>query len=176
MDIIVIDQQMMLTAFWNELKARHNIEDNRRRENVVWRHAFSVAATQQTSLALQKIGRIMGKDHATIIHARKQHASNFNYDTAYKQCFLQVNAQLADLMSTYNTEVNRALTNRLSVAPEFEHLIEQHQKELVRIQRNADQRYQALQEKYTAVASELKRQTERTKDLNERVKRLQNLV
>jgi chromosome segregation ATPase len=176
MDIVVIDQQMMLAAYWNELKAKHNIEDNRRRENVVWRHAFSVAATQQTSLALQKIGRIMGKDHATIIHARKQHAANYNYDSYYKQCFLQVNAHLAELMSTYNTEVNRAMTKTLSVSPDFERLIDQHQNELERVNRNAEQKYQALLERYNIVSAELKKQLQRTNQLNERVKRLQNLV
>ena len=62
MDIVVIDQQMMLHSLWKQLKEQEGIKDNRERGNVIWKHAFSVAVIEQTSLSLQRIGEIINKN------------------------------------------------------------------------------------------------------------------
>lgn len=177
MDIVVIDQQAMLKSLWENLKEVEGIKDNRERDNVIWKHAFSVAVLEQTSLSLQRIGSIMNKNHATILHAKKQHDSNLTYDAKYRQCYHQISEAIADIVDEYDAEVRKAIRSRTTIVnPSLDKLEKDFELKLLNQQRRADERYEELLRKYEFIANQLKLQTARANKLNEEAKRLKNLL
>jgi len=177
MDIVVIDQQMMLHSLWKQLKEQEGIKDNRERGNVIWKHAFSVAVIEQTSLSLQRIGEIINKNHATIIHAKKQHESNYAYDTKYRMCYERISDSISNIVDEYDVEVKRAMRSRsVIVNPSLDKLEEEWEKKMQRTQRKASEQYAELEKKYTSVCKSLKQQTKRAEELNTECLRLKNLL
>ena len=65
---MILDQQQMIKALWDNVVIENDIRDNRKRHNIVWRHAFAVAVTEATALSYQLIGQIINKDHSTVIY------------------------------------------------------------------------------------------------------------
>lgn len=177
MDIVVIDQQMMLSNLWQELKKQENIQDNRERGNVIWKHAFSVAALEQTSLSLQRIGQILDKNHATILHAKKQHESNYSFDSKYRMCYEQIRAAMEDIVDKYDAEVKRAMRSRSTIVnPSLDKLEAEWERKLERMQRREAERYAELENKYKAIAKIHKQVSQRNEVLNKELIRLKNLV
>lgn len=177
MDIVVIDQQMMLESLWKQLKEREGITDNRQRGNVIWKHAFSVAVIEQTSLSLQRIGEIINKNHATIIHAKKQHESNYAYDTKYRMCYEQISDAIANIVDEYDSEVKRAMRSRSTIVnPSLDKLEEEFERKLQRMERKEGERYDELLSKYNSVCKALKTQSKRAEELNIECIRLKNLL
>ena len=177
MDIVVIDQQMMLQSLWKQLKEQEGITDNRQRGNVIWKHAFSVAVIEQTSLSLQRIGQIINKNHATIIHAKKQHESNYAYDTKYRMCYERISDSIANIVDEYDVEVKKAMRARSTIVnPSLDRLEEEWEKKLQRQQRKFSEQHADLEKKYIAVSKALKLQTKRAEELNIECRRLKNLL
>lgn len=177
MDIVVIDQQMMLQSLWKQLKEQEGITDNRQRGNVIWKHAFSVAVIEQTSLSLQRIGEIINKNHATIIHAKKQHESNYAYDTKYRMCYERISDSIANIVDEYDVEVKKAMRARSTIInPSLDRLEEEWEKKLQRQQRKFSEQHADLEKKYIAVSKALKLQTKRAEELNIECLRLKNLL
>ncbi len=73
-----------LDSFWKAYASKHKISNNRERHNVIRKHSFSHIARTNTSVSLQGIARILDKTHATILHACRQHESNYMYDPDYR--------------------------------------------------------------------------------------------
>ncbi len=177
MDIVVIDQQMMLKGLWEGIKKQEGIKDNRERGNVIWKHAFSVAVMEQTSLSLQRIGQILGKNHATILHAKKQHQPNYTYDSKYRLCYEQISDAIAEIVDEYDVEVKRAMRSRSTIInPSLDKLEEEWERKLQRLQRKANEQYAELEKRYNAVSKALKQQTKRADELNTECLRLKNLL
>lgn len=59
----------------------------RERKHVMHRHAFMVAVRDCTKLTYAEIGRVMRKNHATVIHSLKQHETNMRFDHEYKPVY-----------------------------------------------------------------------------------------
>ena len=177
MDIVVIDQMMMLQKLWQEIKKQESIEDNRQRGNVIWKHAFAVATLEQTSLSLQKIGQILEKNHATILHAKKQHEVNYSYDVKYRMCYEQISTAISEMVEVYDTEVKKAIRARSTiVSPSITKLEAEWQRKLERVERKAADKYLLLENKYNSVSKALKQQTDRNEKLNTELLRLKNLL
>lgn len=73
-----------LDSFWKAYASKHKVSNNRERHNVIRKHSFSHIARTNTSVSLQGIARILDKTHATILHACRQHESNYMYDPDYR--------------------------------------------------------------------------------------------
>jgi hypothetical protein len=168
---------MMLKSYWTTLTEERGIEDNRQRANIVWKHAFSVAVLEQTNLPLKKIGQIIGKDHATILHAKKLHDTNYTYDDKYRQCYQLISNEIADIIDEYDAEVKKAIRSRTTILnPSLDKLEREYELKLKNQQRKADERYEELNRKYEFITQQLKIQTARANKLNEEAKRLKNLL
>lgn len=177
MDIVVIDQQMMLQQLWESLKAAESIQDNRERNNVIWKHAFSVAAMEQTSLSLQRIGAVLGKNHATILHANKQHEANYTYDIKYRMCYEKVSGEMYKLMESYDEEVRKALRSRSTIVnPSLNKLEADWERKLERVKRKEAERYANLENELKIVRAALRQQQARAELLHEELKRVKNLI
>jgi phosphoglycerate-specific signal transduction histidine kinase len=114
-------QESQLTEYWNTLVEEERIQDNRHQRNVMFRHAFLVAASEHSSLGITPIARIIGRHHATLIHAKKFHESNLRFNNTYKSAYRRISSNLSDIlmsdisMGDYQgyREENKALRQRL---------------------------------------------------------------
>lgn len=66
------------------------LAENRLQKNVDGRIAFSNYLRTHTKLSYQKIGNILGKGHATIIHAIKTHEKLIKFNRAYREMYRQI--------------------------------------------------------------------------------------
>lgn len=96
-----ITQYETLRNFFNEYAINSGYVDNRKRENVIIKHAFCVASTELTKLSLAAIGSIVDKDHATVLHAKKNHEDNLVFLPSYKEVY---NAMYKGLINTLETD------------------------------------------------------------------------
>jgi len=174
---MIIDQQMMLKALWETICKEQDVTDNRERGNVIWKHAFMVAVVEQTSLPLQAIGGIMNKNHATILHAKRQHESNYRFDAKYRQCYEVVTAEIEHIIDKYDDEVRRAIRNRKTIInPSIDKLEQEYDKKMEFQKRRHYEAYTELESRYRSVLKELRSQQARADKLNDEVKRLKNLL
>lgn len=176
---MILDQQYMLRALWKEIEKENNIGNNRKRENVVWRFAFLVAATEATALSLSGIGSIMDKDHCTVLHARKQHEQNFIYDSNYKQVYLMVLEEIQDLMDQYQEQIKEVISKRkipVTGDKTINAMIDMYERKIDVMKRNYDTQLADYQLKYTRLEKEKNRQQARAEKLNTECLRLKNLL
>lgn len=66
--------------------------NNRLRINVYGRMMYSFYLYNQRKYTLEKIGKILSKGHATIIHYLKEHETLCRYDKEYRNHFLSLGA------------------------------------------------------------------------------------
>lgn len=85
----------ILRMFFKEYAEASNFVDNRRRENIIVKHAFSVAATELTTLSLATVGSIINKDHATVLHAKRKHEDNMRFLSNYKHVYKDIYKSLS---------------------------------------------------------------------------------
>jgi hypothetical protein len=76
-----------IKLFFDKYASENNFVNNRKRENVIIKHAFFTAVKQLTNLSLASIGSLLNKDHATVLHAYKKHEDNMIYLPGYKQVY-----------------------------------------------------------------------------------------
>lgn len=88
----------VLKRFWQGYSEKHNLTASRERSNVVHRHAFMHIARENLSLTTLMIGRLLGKDHATVLYACKQHLANYKYDSLYKSVWDELNEDVEDML------------------------------------------------------------------------------
>ena len=62
-----LDQEAMLKNLWKDIEKVNHVLANRDGRNVMYRHVFFVCARQLSNVSLKSIGRILGKDHATVL-------------------------------------------------------------------------------------------------------------
>lgn len=178
-DLQVVDQYLMIKQLWKEMVQKHDIIDNRRRENVVWRHAFSVACLEYTSLTLQKIGGIISKDHATVLHAQKQHEGNYLYDDRYKQAFIVCSTEIEFLMDKYQDVMQEIVSKRiieLNIDKSVENVVTGYQKRLKRMDEAYKREVYQLNDRIQKLTKQFNIVNERNTILNEELKRVKNLL
>lgn len=176
---MIIDQEFMLRALWKEIAQENNIQPNRRRENVVWRHAFLVAATETTALSLKAIGRVMNKDHATVLHARKQHEMNFTYDRRYNAIYLMMISELQALMDQYRKQMEEVILKRkvpVHGGQTMESIIDMYERKLQSQEKRYKTQLADYQLKMSILEKEKNKQQERAEKLNKECLRLKNLL
>jgi hypothetical protein len=87
-----------VNKFWNRYTKSKGYIDNRQRCNIIIKHAFSVACRKHTSLSLSEIGGVINKDHATVLHAGKNHDANIKYLANYERTYKEVERELLQTM------------------------------------------------------------------------------
>lgn len=83
----MIANELNLQEEYDNYVILNKIHKNREHRNVMARFAFMVAAREIYNTL--QIARVMGKNHATVIHAWKQHEMNVRYDRQYLQYYNQ---------------------------------------------------------------------------------------
>lgn len=96
--IVAISQKEQLKEYWKELVAEEGLSDNRHQRNVMYRHAFLVVCREVSTLSITEIGEIIGKHHATVIHATKNHESNMRFNNIYRSAYTRIASMLGDMM------------------------------------------------------------------------------
>lgn len=105
--IDLVTQETVLKRIWQSLIKQHKIEENRHRRNVIFRHSFATAARANSDLSLIAVSKIIKKDHATVIHAMKQHETNYLYDDNYRTIYNSIAEQVTSKLAEFRFEVNR---------------------------------------------------------------------
>jgi len=79
-----------VVQWWREYSEKSGFTDNRQRGNIILKHSFFVATRELSSLSLNEIGNIINKDHATVLHAIKQHKNNLDYLPTYPDVYQEI--------------------------------------------------------------------------------------
>ena len=72
-----------------------------------------MCARELTSLSLSSIGKLLNKDHATVLHAIRNHSTNYLQDGQYR-VYDQMYAQLEQRMDKFNSDVSDVIERRLN--------------------------------------------------------------
>lgn len=83
----MIANELFLQEEYNNYVVFNNIAPNREHRNVMARFAFMVAARDIYNTL--QIARVTNKNHATVIHAWKNHEVNVRYDKQYLSYYNQ---------------------------------------------------------------------------------------
>lgn len=78
---------LVAKAWRREMESNGITLRSRQRKQVMCRYAFMVAARQSTYMTYAEIGDLMKRDHATAIHAIKQHETNMRFDSKYRSLY-----------------------------------------------------------------------------------------
>ena len=114
-------QKVMLEHYWKDVKKQWAIDDNRVQRNVMYRNAFMVAANKYSSLSITSIAKILGKHHAMVIWANKNHDVNLRFSKVYYKAYEIMSHQFAEMFmfdidfSEYNglKDENNQMRDRL---------------------------------------------------------------
>lgn len=112
--IVNLDQEAMLRVLWLEIVKTNNVTSSRDRRNVTFRHIFCVCARQLSSISLKSVGRILDKDHATVLYALRQHEWLMVHDAGYLSTYDNIYSQMADLIETNSAATTRVIRDRMS--------------------------------------------------------------
>ena len=89
---------MQLEDYWNKYSKNNNVTSSRLHENVIHRHAFCHAVRENARMSLQKIGKIIGRDHATVIWGCKNHEMNYRFDSDYRIVYDNINQEIQHML------------------------------------------------------------------------------
>lgn len=90
----VSNEYVAVLQFWKDYSKKYQFQDNRQRPNIAIKHAFFVACRDVTGFAYATIGGIINKDHATVLHAVRNHESNLNYLPSYHKIYSEIKNNL----------------------------------------------------------------------------------
>ena len=103
----------LIESQWNQIRKKNRIGDSRVLNNVIYRQAYMMACLEHTKLTLKCIGKIMNRNHATIVYAKKQHLDNMNYTLGYPQIFMEFSKMVEELVCKYDKNENEAMMDVL---------------------------------------------------------------
>ncbi len=144
-------QKVMLEHYWKDVKKQWAVDDNRVQRNVMYRNAFMVAANKYSSLSITSIAKILGKHHAMVIWANKNHEVNLRFSKVYYKAYEIMSHQFAEMFmfdidfSEYNglKDENKQLRERLmNMSRRNRHLIMEskfHEEVVNDMQKKVDQ-------------------------------------
>jgi hypothetical protein len=167
---VINSQHMAAQHLWEELKKDYDIKENRERQNVRVRQAFAVALTNETGLTYSAIGNIMNKNHATIIHCRRNHESNMLYDPHYPEIYDLMCRKIYDMIISGSDET-RAILNRKYYFSEKN--VENY---FVAIEKKYKRKLEHVVNENVALKKLVKDLTKRNEKLNDICVRLKNLA
>jgi len=165
-----ISQQEQLKEYWVDLCDQEKIIDNRYQRNVMYKHAFLVACREVSTLGITGIGEIIGKHHATVLHACKNHESNMKFSSIYRQAYTRIASTLSDMMLAdldfeeyYGLrDENKKLRNRLME-------MSKRSRELISSKVAADQRALGAEAQISSLKAQIQERDVRISALNKKI-------
>lgn len=173
------DQEMLAKNYWQNIEETHNIGKSREHRNVMYRHAFSVACRATTSLSLKAIGKILNKDHATVLHAIKYHESNYRFDSQYHEIYTEIHTCLSEIIEENTDKVYNVVKEKaLQFDPEVfnDHVIVMYKRKLEKQEQQHKKRANELEKTVEALKKHNKYLQTRVDALNKEGLRLKNLL
>jgi|TARA_B110000908_G_scaffold135938_1_gene160954 hypothetical protein len=95
-----VNQHQQLHEYWKDVVRIHKIGENRLRKNVIYRHAFMVAAKEISGLTLAAIGNMLERDHSSVKYAQNSHEGNFRFDKTYAKVYSMIRMDISDILVT----------------------------------------------------------------------------
>lgn len=177
--MIIIEQRQSIQDFWDKVCKENNVQNNRQRYNVIHRHAFAVACLDNTMLSMKTIGSIIGRDHATVIHSRKNHKWNAIHDKTYIRLYHFFSQEVGKCAEEYDAGLQEVISNRVATVGD-DSLVGQYkdsyERKIKRLQDKYETELEVLRHKLKATSKALKRADERNVVLNNECLRLKNLL
>lgn len=177
--MIILEYQLAIKKIWEDASKEFNVTKSRDRHNVIYRHAFSVACLDNTTLSIKVIGRITGRHHATVIHARNNHSWNIIREKAYAQAYLF----FSDMLSKQTDEYEDVIRNYIRTAePEMNQkgMIQRYtsiyEGKIERLETKYSEELKTLRHENKTLSKTLKQFQERADNLNKECIRLKNLL
>lgn len=177
--MIVLEYQSAVQKVWDRAVKNFEITKTRDRHNVIYRHAFSVACLDHTNLSQKVIGRIIDRDHATVIHARNNHGWNLLRDKTYAKAYLYFGEILSSQTAQHEDIVQDLLkehTNRTSDRSMIERYTDIYENKLSRLEKKYSSELETLRHENKAISKALKEANKRNNELNTECLRLKNLL
>ena len=166
-----------ITKFWKNYERRNNIGKSRERKNVIHRQAFMQVARETAKLPCIKVAGILEKNHATVIHACKQHEMNYRFDADYREIHSFMYKKITELLLS-NGYIPESAKNS-------ENLLEMHYK-LSKVSKRLREVINEFEDYKKSVKKEIEKSKiiieysnslkERNKNLNKELIRLKKLL
>ena len=175
----LIDQQMLLSDFWKTISETHSLRNNRERRNVIYRHAFFVAARHFSNLSLKSIGNILDKDHATVLHACRIHESNYSYDKVYRSIFDSIADSMSKSIDNHTEDIENVVIERLKridVNMYESSVIDKYKRKMEQLEFMHNKKIESLKRELKIVSKQLKIHQTRAEALDKECLRLKNLL
>jgi len=116
----MIANEQTLQEEYDNYIIRHRILSNRERRNVIARYAFFVAARDiYTTL---QIARVSKKNHATVIHAWRNHETNMRFDRMYLSYYNESLEIISQIKKDQEIDESKEMTLRKQNAELLERL------------------------------------------------------
>ncbi len=178
-DFAVTDQYREVKALWEKLKEELNIGPGRQRTNVIYRHSFSCACYDVTSLPVVQIATILGKDHATVLHAKKSHPMNMRFDKRYETAYLMMYDHVSTVLKDQLEKTAKIAYRRVKDSNpdiDVDALIKGLEQTWEIKYRIAKSELEKAEKKISVLEKEYSRSRTRNKVLESELKRIKNLI
>ncbi len=175
----LLDQYAILEEYWDSLVQTHDIKANREERNVMYRQAFSVACREYSNMSLKAIGKIINRDHDTVLHAMRQHKNQYTFNQQYRHAYDAISTIIADKVDRQTEEIEAIMYKRLSkidVQTYTDSMVSVYKSKLDREQRKYEDKIDALKSELSIVSKALRKSRRREEKLNAECLRLKNLL
>ncbi len=178
---ISLDQESMLRSLWKEIQSVNNVTMSRLRRDVIYRHCFFVCARELSTISLQAIANIQGQNHATVLHAVKNHEASMMYDQKYLVVYDAMHSKMSDMMDINKQAVMNVLEARLSISSSQKEaaeatISEMYQAKLRKDKNFYDKKISELNAEITHFKKYSKQLHTRNRLLSDECLRLKNLI
>lgn len=102
MNLQIPTEIKVLKDLWLNIYRDNSLTDTRERFNVRHRQAAMTAMRNHGNLSLAAVGRIFGKDHATVLNSMKRHKQDIQYDRLYKVVYNNIEKLVKDALDDYD--------------------------------------------------------------------------
>jgi len=177
--MIAIEYQISIQNIWDNAVAEYDIKPTRERLNVIYRHAFFVACMDNTTLSQKSIGRVVNRDHATVIHARKNHTWNLLKEPRYTDAYRYFSELLSRTSELHDDIVQNILETEKIRIPNrnmISSYTEIYDNKIKRLQAKYNTELETLRYENKTLRKGFKQQCERNEVLNAECLRLKNLL
>lgn len=174
-----LDQELILKEFWESVSEINGVYNNRERRNIIYKHSMFMCARELTSLSLSSIGKLLNKDHATVLHAIRNHSINYLQDGQYRDVYDQMYAQLEQRMDKFNSDVSDVIERRLNNMDADVYrttMISMYKKKIEKQKKAHEMQTDALKKEVSILRKQLKISRDREVSLNKECLRLKALL
>ena len=176
--IEIVTEFRVLSKLWNSISKNFGITNSRQRRNVRFRHAGMTAMRNHGNLSLNDLGKIFDKDHATVLHAMKQHEMNYRYDREYKAIYMDIEKMVKDTLDEYELR-DHTLPELSSIEMNYHSVVKVYRNHITELESKNSKLKNNLEEatnKLDAIYKQFNTIVNRNDELNKLVKRYKNLA